>query len=688
MDWNPGGVKPLRHGYEFRIYSSRGGDPSSLSANYINDLALDGEGRLWVATSRGLNLYHDARDHFSRYTHEALPGLGAAFVTALSVDPKGGLWAVTEQKGLYHIDRTLTVHRHFTFDPQDPKGLPENTFWSVLAARDGTLWLGGNQTGLSRLKVVGDRALLLPPITGKVPMDSFIYEVFEASSGTLWVGTRLSGLFRIDPGGVPTAVPLEDPEKGTVASVMGIAEDDKGRIWVGSHGLGVFLIDPTEGRVFQHRHRLIDPASLSGDGITSVFKDKTGLMWVGTNAAGLNKHDPGSEIFTHINTRSPPPFHLTENRTHALLHEENTLWAGTFGGGVARFDFDSGSSRVYHWPVSETRSRTFNFVISLYRDRSGLLWAGTYGEGLKIYDPEADAFGSRDPDPVKPSATVVAMAEDGAGNLWLGTLTGIETLHPHGETDPSLRQLEGPDHSALCFLPEGRGSMWIGFDRKGLGLWEADQKRLRLIDLNEDDSPNPILDLVKDASGQLWVAASRGLYRIGVEGDTFRSVPVIPDERLGSVDFNSLVFDRMGYLWLTTNAGILRYDPRGSDFRLFTSKSGLPGRNITPMPKPWIAWVTCGLAAIRESWPSIQPWWKPMATRLPLPFTRRSWLATATPGGFTWPAMARPWFWITIKAPFRFDLPPWTLFIRKITAISIASIPFIANGRIWEPSEG
>ena len=450
-------------GYEFRIYSTRGGDSSSLSANYINDLALDGEGRLWVATSRGLNLYHDASDHFNRYTHEALSGLGTAFVTALSVDPKGGLWAVTEQKGLYHIDRTLTVHRHFTFDPHDPKGLPENTFWSVLAARDGTLWLGGDQTGLSRLKVVGDRALLLPPITGKVPMDSFIYEVFQANSGTLWVGTRLSGLFRIDPGGMPTAVPLEDPEKGAVASVMGIAEDDKGRIWVGSHGLGVFLIDPTDARVFQHRHRLIDPASLSGDGITSVFKDKTGLMWVGTNAAGLNKHDPGSEIFTHINTRSPQPFHLTENRTHALLHEENTLWAGTFGGGVARFDFDSGSSRVYHWPVGESRSRTFNFVISLYRDRNGVLWAGTYGEGLKVYDPEADAFGALDPDPVKPSATVVAMAEDGAGNLWLGTMTGIETLHPMGKPTRLCRNLEVRVTAPFVFyrragVPCGSGS--------------------------------------------------------------------------------------------------------------------------------------------------------------------------------------------------------------------------------------
>ena len=72
-----------------------------------------------------------------------------------------------------------------------------------------------------------------------------------------------------------------------------------------------------------------------------------------------------------------------------------------------------------------------------------------------------------------------------------------------------------------------------------------------------------------------------------------------------------------------------------------------------------------------------------MATRLPLPSTRRSWLATAKPGGFTWQARARPWFWITIKAPFLFDLPPWTLFIRKITATSIVSIPFIANGRIW-----
>ena len=56
-------------GVEFRIYESTYGDTTSISSNFINSLAEDSVGNIWVGTlDAGLNLYNREMDNFKRFS--------------------------------------------------------------------------------------------------------------------------------------------------------------------------------------------------------------------------------------------------------------------------------------------------------------------------------------------------------------------------------------------------------------------------------------------------------------------------------------------------------------------------------------------------------------------------------------------------------------------------------------------
>jgi ligand-binding sensor domain-containing protein len=74
---------------------------------------------------------------------EVIPG-GA--VTALAQDVRGLIWIGT-QKGLIRYDGYR--FRRFVHAPADPTSLADDFVMSLLAAKDGKIWIGSNSNGLT-----------------------------------------------------------------------------------------------------------------------------------------------------------------------------------------------------------------------------------------------------------------------------------------------------------------------------------------------------------------------------------------------------------------------------------------------------------------------------------------------------------------------------------------------------------
>ncbi len=194
---------------------------------------------------------------------------------------------------------------------------------------------------------------------------------------------------------------------------------------------------------------------------------------------------------------------------------DHYLWIGTLRG-LVRFDgsrflrFDSGTV-----PALKTDS-----VFCLTVTRDGSLWIGTEGDGLIRY--RNGAFRNFSANDGLTNDVVRAVYEDVAGNIWVGTDSGLFRFS--GER---LKRVDGngaiPAMSVHAIAGDGRGGIWIG----GTALVHIDRQGVRNYRLVWDISSLRVKSILATRDGSVWVGAVSGLYRMQEMGG-FRHVDEVP----------------------------------------------------------------------------------------------------------------------------------------------------------------
>ncbi len=155
LGFNQGGLARYAAG-RFAVFTTDNGLPQGR----INDLHLDREGRLWVATSRGgvsrVDEPNAERPTFVNYS--IAQGLSSNFTSAITEDLYGRIYAGTG-RGLDQITPVTEQLKHFT----TADGLAPGEIVTAFRDRSGTLWFGTSQ-GLSRLSPQPAAPSLAPPI--------------------------------------------------------------------------------------------------------------------------------------------------------------------------------------------------------------------------------------------------------------------------------------------------------------------------------------------------------------------------------------------------------------------------------------------------------------------------------------------------------------------------------------------
>ncbi len=166
--------------------------------------------------------------------------------------------------------------------------------------------------------------------------------------------------------------------------------------------LGYILWLSVEQMYFNCRRLLLTllicwPGFTRGDGPEALPQDMTVRVW--SKSQGL----PDDSVTAVLQTR------------------DGYLWVGT-SGGLARFD---GVRFVPFVPVSR-RTNALLCVTALCEDLDGRLWIGTQGDGLFSYfDGLVMPYRANTNEL---DNTINSIAEDSAGDLWLGTPSGLNLL--------------------------------------------------------------------------------------------------------------------------------------------------------------------------------------------------------------------------------------------------------------------
>jgi ligand-binding sensor domain-containing protein/serine phosphatase RsbU (regulator of sigma subunit) len=268
-------------------------------------------------------------------------------------------------------------------------------------------------------------------------------------------------------------------------------------------------------------------------------------------------------------------------------------------------------------------------VTTMLQDRLGFLWIGT-PNGLVKYD--GYNFTSYKPDPNDSSSIggrlVMALYEDQAGELWVGTRRGGLNRFDRA-TEKFTRYMHDPDDpGSLSFdavgaiFEDSRGDLWVGTgdmeskDPAG-GLNRFDRETGTFTRFFHDaDDPNSlshdvVFDIREDTKGDLWIATSSGLNRMESDTGAFTRFLNDPDdpESLSHNYIGSLTVDHEGSLWIATYGGLELFDPESGGFRHFRhdpeARGSLSSDHISTLfvDQEGTLWVGTWHGVLHRYWP-------------------------------------------------------------------------------------
>jgi signal transduction histidine kinase/ligand-binding sensor domain-containing protein len=329
---------------------------------------------------------------------------------------------------------------------------------------------------------------------------------------------------------------------------------------------------------------------LSQGTIQAIFQDRRGFLWFATQE-GLNRYD--GYKFT-VFRRDPEDASSLPNDWIWTLDEdpEGNLWVGTNGGGLSRYDPETGGFTSFREEDAHPDSSRANHVRAIHASDSRTVWVGT-DSGLRVLDPQAASF-TRYPVPDPPDGSngdrVRAIFESSEGLLWVSTDgNGLVRIDPvSGEARRFLHDPERPtsigSDRVRCVFEDRRGALWVGLYDGGIDRMD---RRGETFAHSRHDPEDPtslphdrVRAILEDSTGDLWVATDGGLARRSAETgrfETFRHSAIDPSSLVDDRVL-SLLQDRGGLIWVGTYGGVSKWNPLSSAFSLYRDDERTPGR--------------------------------------------------------------------------------------------------------------
>jgi len=307
------------------------------------------------------------------------------YVRALTVEKPANVMWVGTSVGVMEIDLKTRQPKN-TFTRQH--GLANEYVFAVGVDSQGYKWFGTNAGGASRYKDGNWKTYF--PLHGLA--DYWIYAFANDKQDNLWIGTWAgANHFDVKTGKFTTYVKELINEW-----VYGLTVDATGRVWFGTEG-GVSMYDGKKWRSWTHKD------GLGGENTEKLeASPNTGL---GTRS----RHDLTTMV-QGLDTYNP-------NYVFSILAApDGQVWAGTWGGGVGRFD-----GKKWH-NLTTQDGLAGNIVYAMARDDQGVFWFGT-DRGLSRYDGKTWKNFGKEQGLLDSHVYAVAVAPN--GDVWAGTKRGV-----------------------------------------------------------------------------------------------------------------------------------------------------------------------------------------------------------------------------------------------------------------------
>lgn len=287
-----------------------------------------------------------------------------------------------------------------------------------------------------------------------------------------------------------------------------IFQDKKGSMWFGTEGNGAFKYD---GKKYTHYTR---ENGLVGQFIRTINQDNSGNIWFGTD---LGIYSYNGMFFVDYTKNKNSGYHST---SCSFVDKNGELWFGSKDG---VYKFDGQKLNLIALPISEVDKQTCSTQYSVYsinEDNNGNYYFGTELRGVCKYNGTTFEY-ITDKDLDKGAVRIVY--KDKKGIMWFGnngaglysydgnTLRNIST--EKGLNNPNFgktRLMGAPGTMARVWsiAEDIAGNLWVG--TIDAGAWRFDGVKMTNITIKDGLPNNGVQSILKDTHGKLWFGTNQG----------------------------------------------------------------------------------------------------------------------------------------------------------------------------------
>ncbi len=577
-------------GHNFRHYKFNEQDSLTLSGNLINKLLEDARGKIWVGTiGSGLNYYDPERAIFHRVKLAAATK-GNEIIAALEEDHQGNIWVGSRVSGLHKLTYT---HGDGILQENFLNG---KAITGMLFDATKRLWVGDSKGAVYRFDPTAIEASSLQPL---VKVEGNVQAFYHTEKHLLIGGDFGFHMYDFAKQQVQL-IALSTADEMTTKHVLAFLKNDERSVWIGT-GNGIYLFDHRDQRILRKiLYTEENKNGLSNGTVQALLKISKDQLLVGT-ANYPNLIDLAEQPFKNISKNQRGDHLLNDNVIFSIYKDGDALWIGTSDGGLNLIRKD----KTYYFKHTENTKDGFSGTVvrAIVKDTTHQrLWlATTRGLNmidLKTFDPENPKFTVLQHDPSNENSIngdfLKDLALDKHNNLWGATYGhGIFRLVYKSKNDYTITRFQNSITSPNslkndftdCIKVDKENTLWIGtqggLSRLQFRAGEYQQPIFTNFSKIENDSTslvhNSVYDILIDEKERMWLGTRHGFSRYLGNG-TFKSWT--QQEQFSNDVVYSIQDDNEGNLWMGTNEGIVQYDPQNNNFKQFGIEDGIQSKEF------------------------------------------------------------------------------------------------------------
>lgn len=394
----------------------------------IENIYISRNNKLYIGCD-GLGIYvYDPQTGFLQDNplFSRLVNLAKSKITSIIEDNQGNIWVSMLQKGVFMQRNIQNDFNYMGFRLGNLNVIGENCVTSLSINQGNQVWVGTDKDGLYLFNIA------TRSVEGHFLNQSTVLTLCKDQQGRTWVGTYTDGLGYMDAAGSFHPVDLGISKS---VGIFDIKQDPQGNIWIATMGEGLFC--------------------LQKDGSRRNYKTKYGA----DNNLKINCL-PNDYLVKMAFSKDGNRVYVATSVGLACLDRKRNSWVSTFKG------------------INCLNKNSFSHCV--FVDSKDHVWYGTedgafcfdFRKGIKpkLY---TTANGLTD-------NCVASITEDYQGNIWLGTIKGLNKLALKSGTitkfyaESGLQSNEFSDAS-VCTTQDGKTILMGGSG--GLNWFQADQVR-------------------------------------------------------------------------------------------------------------------------------------------------------------------------------------------------------------------